>query len=132
MFLLLFSVLVGGVVLFLILNLLRTTVDTTRCGTLDKFLAEVDSKFDEASMALNAPSSTLPTKVFDEPGKQILVLFATEYGFSEDVAKKLHEKLTKELDSEFQVRVARLGWQKNTTFRSYSRTGSSHCLLHYW
>jgi len=113
MYLLIFTLGFGAVVVFFIAKLLQTTVDTTRCGSLDKFLGSTDSVFDEASMALNTPSSNLPIKVFNDPGKQILVLFATEYGFSEDVAKKLHDKLATELDPEFQVRIARLAWHKS-------------------
>jgi len=29
---------------------------------------------------------------YDVPGKQILILYATEYGFSEDVAQELFDK----------------------------------------
>ncbi|XP_006825318.1 NADPH oxidoreductase A-like [Saccoglossus kowalevskii] len=31
--------------------------------------------------------------VYTDPGKQILILYATEYGFSEDVARKLYDRL---------------------------------------
>eukprot|EP01088_Endostelium_zonatum_P017268 TRINITY_DN5004_c0_g1_i1.p1 TRINITY_DN5004_c0_g1~~TRINITY_DN5004_c0_g1_i1.p1 ORF type:complete len:675 (-),score=177.69 TRINITY_DN5004_c0_g1_i1:52-2076(-) len=113
MYLLIFTLGLGAVVVFFIVNLLKTTVDTDRCGSLDKFLGSTTSVFDEASLALNTPSSNLPIKVYNDPGKQILVLFATEYGFSEDVAKKLHDKLSTELDPEFQVRIARLAWHKS-------------------
>jgi len=30
--------------------------------------------------------------VYDKPGRQILLLFGTEYGFSEEIAKKLFDR----------------------------------------
>ena len=30
---------------------------------------------------------------YDEPGKQLLILYASEYGFSEEVARKLFEEI---------------------------------------
>lgn len=30
---------------------------------------------------------------YDEPGKQLLILYATEYGFSEEVARKLFDRI---------------------------------------
>lgn len=30
---------------------------------------------------------------YDEPGKQLLILYASEYGFSEEVARKLFDRI---------------------------------------
>ena len=44
-------------------------------------------------------STTAPDKYctnYEEPGKQVLILFGTEYGFSEEVAKKLFDRLSED------------------------------------
>ncbi len=33
---------------------------------------------------------------YEEPGKQILILYGTEYGFSEEIARKLFDKVDDE------------------------------------
>ena len=37
---------------------------------------------------------------YEEPGKQLLILYGTEYGFSEEVAKKLFDQICDETDKE--------------------------------
>ena len=31
---------------------------------------------------------------YEEPGKQVLILYGTEYGFSEEIARKLFDKIS--------------------------------------
>ena len=62
---------------------------------------------DEANQIKFDPFSKYHTK-YDEPGKQLLILYGSEYGFSEEVARKLFDKITDNetcLDLSMQPRV---------------------------
>lgn len=47
---------------------------------------------DDSSAAQVDPLAKYHTK-YDEPGKQLLILYASEYGFSEEVARKLFDRI---------------------------------------
>ena len=40
---------------------------------------------------------------YEEPGKQVLILYGTEYGFSEEIARKLFDNIS---DSDKHVEVS--------------------------
>lgn len=55
----------------------------------------VDSPDDEDSVPQHFSRDKYCTN-YNEPGKQLLILFGTEYGFSEEVAKKLFDRLSED------------------------------------
>ena len=51
------------------------------------------------SEAVAIPGDRYCTR-YEEPGKQLLLLYGTEYGFSEEVAKKLFDRFCDETDKD--------------------------------
>lgn len=47
---------------------------------------------DDSAAVRTDPLAKYRTK-YDEPGKQLLILYASEYGFSEEVARKLFDRI---------------------------------------
>lgn len=86
-------IIVAVVVVVLIALVLRPGAEVNG-GSLDLFLGEnsSDASDDDRKNAQEAEEAKY-SEVYTEEGKQVLVLYATEYGFSEEVGKKLFDHL---------------------------------------
>jgi len=85
-----------AVVVAILAFVLRPTKDTSG-GSLDQFLGSSDQgdvgAEKERKAQQVAAAEAKYREVYSEEGKQVLILFATEYGFSEEVSRKLFDGL---------------------------------------
>ena len=90
------ALVIGAValVIYIVVSLRPST--NNNGGSIDLFFEDADDEKDAiARAAREAEEIQRYTKIFTEPGKQVLVLYGTEYSFSGEVARKLFDNLMK-------------------------------------
>ena len=90
------ALVIGAValVIYIVVSLRPST--NNNGGSIDLFFEDADDEKDAiARAAREAEEIQRYTKTFTEPGKQVLVLYGTEYSFSGEVARKLFDNLMK-------------------------------------
>eukprot|EP01089_Gocevia_fonbrunei_P011892 TRINITY_DN2650_c0_g1_i1.p1 TRINITY_DN2650_c0_g1~~TRINITY_DN2650_c0_g1_i1.p1 ORF type:complete len:644 (+),score=155.36 TRINITY_DN2650_c0_g1_i1:53-1984(+) len=108
-------IIVGVVIFVIICAIILKPSAQNNGGSIDLFFIDEDE-----NETVRAPVNNDDKyyKVYSKSGKQILITFATEYGFSEEVAKGLYDHLESNLEAggsdenQYQIRLARLAWHK--------------------
>ncbi|KAL6080194.1 Sulfite reductase [NADPH] flavoprotein alpha-component [Balamuthia mandrillaris] len=80
-----------AVILFVAITLRPTSQQNG--GSIDMFIDDTEDEDDALLLPKNNAAAEKYSRVYAEEGKQVLIVYGTEYGFGEEVSKKLFDRI---------------------------------------
>lgn len=88
---------VGAVVTFLVAYVVYTIVSSYGSEYADNsfyaFVDDTPSTAQPSTSESSKPNTDKYRKTYEQPGRQVLIIYATEYGFSKEMARELYDRI---------------------------------------